>query len=422
MVRLNSNIINLRIIAACGDMDGNSITILTSLSVLVLILFIAIILVLSCFEAVFFHIPANLKKLTVFVVDFDGKLEPYTGGVPFIGPQIVESTEAIANSNEPRLGYITMPPSDFNNEPIAVRQAIYDFKAYAAIIINANASALLRQAVEQGNSSYDPNGAVQVIYVSARDSSTVPTYVIPRLSALEKAIVSKIGSLWARSVIQNSSLSPENIARAPQAISPAVGFTSIDLRPFGPATATPWVSIGLIYLIIIAFFSFSFFLPIHLKYIQPRGHPPLHFHQLIIWRWIATVGAYFLFSLSYSLVPLAFQIPLTSPSASPTEPSRNPNAYGKGTFLVFWMINWVGMTALGLACENVAMLLGQPWTAIWLIFWVITNVSTAFFSIDLSPGFFKWGYAWPLYHGKKSFSPVNLFFSSMHSLLFIFFP
>ncbi|MCJ1347522.1 hypothetical protein MMC31_005747, partial [Peltigera leucophlebia] len=364
----------------------------------VLILFIAIILVLSCFEAVFFHIPANLKKLTVFVVDFDGKLEPFTGGVPVIGPQIVESTEAIAKSDKPRLGYVTMPPSNFNNDPIAVRQAIYDFKAYAAIIVNANATALLRQAIEQGNSSYDPNGAVQTIYVSARDSSTIPTYVVPYLGALEKAMVSQIGASWVRSVMQNTSLTPETIAQAPQALSPAIGFTSIDLRPFGPATAAPWVSIGLIYLIIIAFFSFSFFLPIHLKYIQPRGHPPLHFHQLIIWRWIATVAAYLLFSLAYSLVPLAFQIPLSSPSATPTEPSRNPNAYGKGTFLVYWMVNWVGMAALGLACENVAMLLGQPWTAIWLIFWVITNVSTAFFSIDISPAFFKWGYAWPLYH------------------------
>ncbi|OTA87095.1 hypothetical protein M434DRAFT_15619 [Hypoxylon sp. CO27-5] len=30
--------------------------------------------------------------------------------------------------------------------------------------------------------------------------------------------------------------------------------------------------------------------------------------------------------------------------------------------------------------------------------WVITNVSTSFYSIDLAPGFFKWGYAWPLHH------------------------
>ena len=35
---------------------------------------------------------------------------------------------------------------------------------------------------------------------------------------------------------------------------------------------------------------------------------------------------------------------------------------------MYWMLNWVGMIALGLACENVAMIVGQPWTAFWLIF------------------------------------------------------
>lgn len=32
------------------------------------------------------------------------------------------------------------------------------------------------------------------------------------------------------------------------------------------------------------------------------------------------------------------------------------------------MLNFVGMAALGLACENVAMVVGQPWTGLWLIF------------------------------------------------------
>lgn len=358
-------------------------------------------LVLSCFEGVFHNIQANLKSLTVYVVDFDGQVAPYLDGTPLVGPQIVQATEAIAQSNRPHLGYVTLPPSDFNDDPVAVRQAIYDFKAYAAIVINANATALLRQAVEQGNSSYDPNGAVQVIYVTARDQTTIPTYMVPQFVAFEKAMVAKIGSSWAQSVLQNSTLSPETVAKAPQALSPAIGFTTIDLRPFGPATVTPWVSIGLIYLIIIAFFSFSFFLPIHMKYISPRGHPPLHFHQLIIWRWFATVAAYFVLSLSYSFVSLAFQIPYNNPPASPTEPAINPNAYGNGTFLVYWMVNFIGMAALGLACENVAMALGQPWTAIWLLFWVITNVSTGFYNLDLSPGFYRWGYAWPLHHGKR---------------------
>jgi len=83
----------------------------------------------------------------------------------------------------------------------------------------------------------------------------------------------------------------------------------------------------------------------------------------------------------------------------------NPaTAYGKGSFPVYWMLNWVGMISLGLACENVAMVVGMPWTAFWLIFWVITNVSTSFYSIILAPGFYAWGYAWPLHNSELNLS------------------
>ena len=368
-------------------------------------LFVFVLLVLSLFNGVFYHIPKNFSSLIVYVVDFDGQVAPYQEGTPLVGPMIVQATETITRSKTPHLGYITMPPSMFKNDPIAVRQAIYDFEAHAAIIVNANATALLRQAVDQGNATYDPNGAAQIIYVSARDQNTIPTYVAPQLTALERALTSQFGSSWAQSVMQNTTISRANLQNAPQAVSPAIGFTTFDLRPFGPANVTPAVSIGLIYLIIIAFFSFAFFLPIHLKYLSPRGHPPLHFHQLIVWRWFATTAAYFFLSLSYSFVALAFQVPFANPPASQTEPAINPTAYGKGTFVVYWMINFFGMAALGLSCENVAMALGQPWTAMWLIFWVITNVSTGFYSLDLTPRFYYWGFAWPLHHGTFDFPP-----------------
>lgn len=109
-------------------------------------------------------------------------------------------------------------------------------------------------------------------------------------------------------------------------------------------------------------------------------------------------------SLAYSLVSLAFQINFSggNPVTSQTEPTLieygNPDAYGRGTFLVYWMLNYVGMAALGLACENVAMVVGQPWTGLWLIFWVISNVSTAFYDIDIEPGVFYYGYGFPLHY------------------------
>ena len=319
-----------------------------------------VFLVLALYNGVFFHTIQNYSSLVVYVVDFDGQVPPYQSGLPIVGPAIVQATESMANSDEPHLGYVTIAPSEFNNDPIAVRRAIYDFKAYAAIVINANATALLRQAVEQSNTTYDPQGAAQIIYVSARDQNTIPAYVVPQLTLLEMTVTSQFGATWTKSLMQNTTIPRVNFAAVPQALSPAISFTTFDLRPFGPANMTPAVSIGLIYLIIIAFFSFTFFLPIHMKFLSPRGHPPLHFHHLIMWRWSATTGAYFFLSLGYSFVALAFQVPFSNGPASPIEPAINPSAYGKGTFVVYWMINFLGMSALGLACENVAMALGNP--------------------------------------------------------------
>ncbi|KAL8651967.1 MAG: hypothetical protein Q9210_002964 [Variospora velana] len=356
-------------------------------------------------------------------LDFDGRVAPFTGGTPLVGPMITQTTEMMLSAPNPHLGYETMDPAVFDNNPLLVRQAVFDWKAYAAIIIMPNATAMLQQAVDQANTTYDPLGACQVVYVEARDETTYLNYIVPQLSTLETQITSKFGQMWTSMVLQNTSIPRENLQRVPQALSPAIGFSQFNLRPFRPAVMTPSVTIGLIYLIILSFFSFSFYLPIHMKFVSSEGHPPLKFPVFIVWRWSATIVAYFFLSLSYSLISLAFQIPFANHSAETTAVANNPEPYGKGTFVVYWAINYVGMIALGLACENVAMVIGQPWTAMWLIFWVITNVSTSFYSLDLAPKFYYWGYAWPLHNSKSHvprpspLSPIQLWTNSSHPVV-----
>ncbi|KAH6670378.1 MNNG and nitrosoguanidine resistance protein [Halenospora varia] len=363
-----------------------------------LILSIAILGILSLYWGALFRTENNESTLGVFVVDFDGQVDPYSDTVPLVGPAVIKGVNEIIERSTPHPGFHVRSPLDFDNDPMRVREAVYDFKAWAAIIINSNATALLQQAIQLGNSSYDPCGAAQIILLTARDSTTVNGYIAPAMVAFDKHMTASFSRNWTSTVIRNASVSQNILQTVPQALSPAIGFTFIDIRPFGPSVITPAVTVGLIYLIVIAFFSFSFFLPIHMKYLSPVGHPPLHFHQQVIWRWVATVSAYFVLSLCYSLISLAFQVPFSRRGASHTEPAINPDAYHHATFLVYWMLNFVGMNALGLACENVAMVAGNPWTAIWLIFWIITNVSTAFYSINLASGFYHWGYAWPLHN------------------------
>ncbi|KAF2451352.1 hypothetical protein P171DRAFT_478397 [Karstenula rhodostoma CBS 690.94] len=355
-----------------------------------------VLAVLSIYWGVFSQAQKRLNHLLVYVVDFDGQ-SPYDTKPPLVGPTIARMTQQMLSSGEPTLGFSIRPPSEFNNDPLQVRQAIYNFKAWAAIVMNHNATSLLYSAIATGNTSYDPLGACQLIYQDARDNTNW-NFILPIISAYMTQAQSTVGTHWAQTALQNASdaATLRNIQAVPQAINPAIGFSKFNLRPFYPYTGIPAVSIGLIYLIIISFFSFSFYLPIHMQYLNPKSHPPLKFYQLIIWRWCATISAYVLLSLAYSFISLAFQINFTHANPVQSETQVAETAYGN-PFPVYWMLNFFGMIALGFTCENVAMLVGAPWMGCWLIFWVITNVSTAFYDIEIAPAFYRWGYAWPLH-------------------------
>lgn len=362
-----------------------------------------------------FHVEKNLSSLVVYVVDMDGQVAPYnTSGItPLVGPLITELAREMVASSTPTLGFGPLDAAAFNYDPINVRQAVFNFDAWAAIIINPNATAMLYSAVQNGNTSYDPLGACQLVYQDSRDDTNWYDFMAPILSSFQTESVTMVGEMWTRMVLQNATTDAtllSNVAKVPQALSPAIGYSMFNLRPFYPYQVIPSVSVGLIYLIILSFFSFSFYLPVYTKLIKPQGHPPLKFWQMVIVRWIGIMGAYFFLSLAYSWVSLAFQINFSggNPVTSETQPTvtvdgySNADAYGAATFPAYWFLNFLGMCALGLACENVAMLVGQPWTGLWLIFWVITNVSTSFYDIDIEPRFYYWGYAWPLHSGKFS--------------------
>ncbi|KAL2801927.1 hypothetical protein BJX63DRAFT_416204 [Aspergillus granulosus] len=353
----------------------------------VLMLCVFILSVLSLYWAIQFRVEAKLHNLKVWVVDFDDSSDAV------VGPAVTDLAQSIIDSDTQSVGYVIKQPTDFHNDPVAVRQAVYDEHCYAAIIVNANATTSLRAAVNGDNDAYDPSDAAQFVIISARDQTTYTSYITPALNAFQLQLRSEFGPQWVSNLAQES----VNLSRAaPQALNPAVGFETLDLRPFSRAVTTPAVTIGLIYLIIIAFFNFPFLMPIHAQFIK-GDHPPLKIQQWLIWRILSNIAAYFFLSLFYSFVSLAFQIPFSNSPAPDTVSADQPNAYGKASFVVFWMLNWVGMSALGFPCENMAMVLGFPWSSLFLIFWVITNVATGFYALDLAPGFFRWGYAWPLH-------------------------
>ena len=97
-----------------------------------------IMAILSIYWACLFKIPGHLSNLVVYVVDMDAQVAPYnTSGItPLVGPIITNLARTMVASESDTLGWGPLFAADFNYDPIAVRQAVYDFDAWAAIIIN----------------------------------------------------------------------------------------------------------------------------------------------------------------------------------------------------------------------------------------------------------------------------------------------
>ncbi len=239
--------------------------------------------VLALYWADLFVVDEKLRALTVHVVDFDGQgaaappqEEDSTPPPPLVGPTMVEvAREMMAEGAAPSLGYAVVPPAAYGHDPAAARRAVYDWDCYAAVVVGPDATAALRAAARAGDPDYDPAAAaaVQFVLLSARQESTYSDYVVPQLVRLERAFAARFGPRWARALMSADGdggngtayyYPREALARAPATVNPGVVPVWVDLRPFRPAVATPAVTVGLIYLIIMAFFSFSFFLPIHM--------------------------------------------------------------------------------------------------------------------------------------------------------------
>ena len=162
----------------------------------------------------------------MFVVDFDGQVAPYTDVTPVVGPMIVQTAQSLLAPSG-TVGWQSQPASVFNFDPMAVRRAVYDEKAWAAVIINANATALLQDAVNNGNSSYDPMGVAQVVYVEARDENTLDNYVVPQLQQFQTEVMTSFGRMWANQVLSRASTDPSILTNIPSLLSAILLYNKI---------------------------------------------------------------------------------------------------------------------------------------------------------------------------------------------------
>ncbi|KAG1890397.1 hypothetical protein F4604DRAFT_1568022 [Suillus subluteus] len=310
----------------------------------------------------------NIHNLSGYVVDFDGGE---------IGQAV---TQAFKNVTGPeQMSWLILDAAQFPGGPDEVAQALLDHRCWAAVTVNPQASANLNASINAANASYNTTQAVTAYLTSGRNENIYN--MLQQVTSILTTITYTFSLSFSRGLASRSDISTL-LQTAPQLVIQPLAFIISDIRPFNVPVAAAVDYVGLIYLLILAFVLTNQLLAAR---VESGFEKRLRLRPLILLRLLWPVTLYFFVSLMYSLLSLAFGVPF----------SRN---FGHAGFVIYWMMSWCSMSALGLALESMITLLTIKFIPIFLILWIISNVSVAFYPIEVLPAVFRYGFAMPFYN------------------------
>ncbi|KAF7364086.1 DUF3533 domain-containing protein [Mycena sanguinolenta] len=300
-----------------------------------------------------------------WIVDFDG------GAVG----QFVSGALSAMDPGKDGVFWEVVPASRFPGGISDLENAIVQEKTWYGLTINAGASANLSAALAAADaSSYNASLALTFMGNEARNELMFPihlAFVTQQLTAVSL----KFAIQFLQANISSSANVANILSKAPE-----LAAQPISLR----ASAVTFV--GLIYLLILSFFI----VVVSNAAREAAGlNRLLTLGSLIRVRLVSSFVAYFFISLFYTLLSRAFQLPFD-------------RRFGDAGFVIFWMLNWAGMLACGLALEAMITLLTMRFIPFFLILWIISNVSIAEYPLQVLPHIHHYGFAWPFYNISRA--------------------
>lgn len=280
--------------------------------------------------------------------------------------------------------------ADRHNNTVAeeIERQVHHQQYWASIHVKKNASLGLRDAIVNGDASYNVSfNSIVSYYETGRDFLAMAEFVIPSLQAIESFVVESSFNVTDE-ILTNENLSEIfSNSDAIRVATHSLNFFFIDSKPFTDQVLVAPSQVGLIYTIIITFFAFNFFSDIH-RSVGAMGIKPV---QILIYRFCSVVVTFFFMSFFYSLVTLAFQVDFGK-------------TFGRAGFLVYWMTNYMTMWSVGAVNEAAGMLLilaYPPLMGFWMLFWVIINIAPTFAPMVLSPKVYRYGYVTPIFNSYE---------------------
>jgi hypothetical protein len=274
-----------------------------------------------------------------------------------------------------------------------IEELVVQYKFWGAFVVFENSTATLRAALESGNQDDYWFKTLHYFNTGGRQESAHATYCQPQVDALEFLFQEQ----KVPEIIRNLTADFSNdkikdlLTNTPRLLTSPLEFQNNDIRPFSGGVASAIDNVGLIYLVIISFYQVMMWGFIH----NIQGEHMILW-QFFIYRTVINLISIFFISLFFSLVSLAFGQDFTL-------------RYGRGGFVVYWMINFLSMAALGGATDNIMAFFAKKFPAtlaIWLLFWVIFNSAPGMFPLEMSPGVYQFGHALPVFNAVEAIRTI----------------
>lgn len=310
-----------------------------------------------------------------------------------IGQSIAQAfLDLNGNDNElPRSTWELHDTSEFPDHTSLVNAVQPKEKFYIALEIVEGATDKLIRARGAGDSSYDPR-VVNIIFATAMNPTTVPRYITgPAQKTFGKAQVKLNAQLTSQFLSENVN-NPEAIEtanRAPLTLVNPVASNTMDLRPWKSNVGMAPTFVGMIYLVIL---SFQIVMAEYMGRFAIQ--PYLHFKAFAILRIATPMVASFFVSVMISLLNIPFDLPFDAMFT-----------YGAG-FMVYWMCTLCGIVVFMLCLESVITVTTPKFIGVFLVLFIISNVSVSNSELKLQPSFYLYGYAMPFYNLRRIYLAI----------------
>ncbi|KAF9509198.1 hypothetical protein BS47DRAFT_1332343 [Hydnum rufescens UP504] len=352
------------------------------LKVMAQTLILTVILVWICIPVYFgslAHQRSYSDRLHVWFVDMDGS---------DIGSAMRTAVQANINTNtKAKLGWIIKDASNFPTITDVSNQ-IVDERAWAALVVSRNATSNLISARENGDASYNQSTAMVFLYNQGRNEVAANSFIVPLSQALISSAAANFAASYASRYLASQSGNATAMAAliaAPQTLTTPISYSMNNLRPYSAPVASALTLVGSIYTII-----FAFVITLSGYAIRQAIEPFLKTKDLLLLRVLAPPIFYIPISVAYSMISLCFKVPF------------NAKYNRAGGFFIFWLYDFMGMTALGLSTEAMITLLTPKYMTYFLVPLIIFNVAVSSVPITLEPWFYKYGYGFPVYNMQQA--------------------